>query len=151
MSRFKEGIAAPAFTGPLASPDDANVTVSRTPSVTRSFLPSSKKKVHFVAKSTPVAPWLCPELNGHRMRIFWSHSVRDTARKRSMRDPARPYAVRPGHEQAKHCRWSNFERRPPPMTQKLHELPRARVHFFPQAKKSSFHHDFDLGHTVAAE
>ena len=60
MSRFKEGIAAPAFTGPLASPDDANVT--RTPSVTRSFLPSSKKKVHFTMILTSVTPWLQNEL-----------------------------------------------------------------------------------------
>ena len=71
MSRFKEGIAAPAFTGPLASPDDANVT--RTPSVTRSFLPSSKKKVHFTMILTSVTPWLQNQLKTPSKNEFFTH------------------------------------------------------------------------------
>ena len=60
-----KGIAGPAFTGPPATQ-----IITRTSSVTRAFLPSSKKKVHSVVKSTPVAPWLCPDLNGQKIGKF---------------------------------------------------------------------------------
>ena len=47
----------------------ATQLITRTPSGTCSFLPSSKQKVHFVVKSSLVSLWLRTELNGPKFCI----------------------------------------------------------------------------------